>query len=173
MRTVLIGLTLALAAALLPGAAAAHDHAPPNALLVTETDSGDGTNYTTTWSRRSGKYCVVLHGDGTGRYQEPPVTWVPGTGIAVRFETPHRPARVDVTGYIAGDPLAGIPLVGGDPVPYELRKVEVDGRKMWEAALSPPPSPDLYLDVVARWRDTDGCGMQESAWTFRAGLLPV
>ncbi|HEX2294896.1 MAG TPA: hypothetical protein VHN37_06265 [Actinomycetota bacterium] len=173
MRTRPILLALAVTVALLPGPAPAHDHSAPDALLVTASDSGEGTNYTTTWSTRRGDLCAVLHGDGTGRYEEPPVTWVPGTAIAVRFETRHRPARVAVTGYVAGDPLAGIPLIGGDPVPHELRKVEVDGKTMWEAALSPPPSPDLYLDVVAHWRDTEGCGMQESAWTFRAGLLPI
>lgn len=151
----------------------AHDHRPPDALLVTDLGSGEGTGYTTTWATRSGNLCTVLHGDGIDRYQEPPVRWAPGTEIAVRFETSRRPARVRVTGYFAGDPLAGIPLFGGDPVPYELRRVEVDGITMWEAVLSPPPTVDLYLDVVARWRDTTGCGMQEAAWTFRAGLLPI
>ncbi|MDQ4126071.1 MAG: hypothetical protein M3134_10820 [Actinomycetota bacterium] len=174
MRTKLTVVALAVAGMqALPVPGFAHDHRAPDALLVTGLGSGEGTAYTTTWATRSGDLCAVLHGDGTGRYDGPPVRWAPGTEIAVRFETPRRPARVRVTGWFAGDPLAGIPLFGGDPVPYELRRLEVDGRTMWEAVLSPPPTVDLYLDVVAHWRDTTGCGLQEAAWTFRAGLLPI
>lgn len=174
MRTKLTIAAVALAGMqALSAPAVAHDHGPPDALLVTTLGSGEGTGYTSTWATRSGDLCTVLHGDGTGRYDRAPVRWAPGTEIAVRFETRRRPARVRVTGYFAGDPLAGIPLLGGDPVPYELRRVEVEGRTMWEAVLSPPPTVDLYLDVVAHWRDATGCGMQEAAWTFRAGLLPI
>lgn len=168
------GIVLAVVAGLgAPGAALAHDHMPPDALLVTDLDSGEGNNYTVTWARGDRFTCTVMVGDGIQRFEGPPVQWIPGTDIAVRFETRHRPTRVRVTGYLVGDPLAGVPIYGAVRVPYELRRVKVDGKIMWEAVLSPPPAPDLYLDVVARWKDQDGCGMQESAWTFRAGLLPI
>lgn len=116
--------------------------------------------------------CVTLAADGIPGYV-PPVQWVPGTDIAVRFATRHKPARVQVTAYLLGDPTTGTPIYGSTPVPHELRRVEVDGKVMWEAVLSPPPAADLYLDVVAHWKDQDGCGMQEAAWTFRASLLPI
>lgn len=156
--------------------AAARDRNPPDALLVTETDSGEGVNYTTsTWARGKGKarYCTVRVADGIQYWESPPVQWVPGLEIAVRFETAHEPAKVEVIAFLLGDPTTGTAIYGKVDVEHELRRVEVEGRKVWEAVLSPPPWPDLYLDVTARWEDRDGCGKQESAWTFRAGMLPI
>lgn len=174
MGTKLCGLALACAVAFgAPGAAVAHDHTSPEALLVTTTDSGPGTNYSTIWSQRSGRWCATLAADGIPAYGPTPVQWVPGTDIAVRFVTRHKPARVRATAYLLGDPTTGTPIYGSTPVPHELRRVEVDGKVMWEAVLDPPPAADLYLDVVAHWRDQDGCGMQEAAWSFRASLLPI
>jgi hypothetical protein len=172
MRTKVAGLGLALAAALLPGAAGAHDHAPPEAHLLTENDSGAGVRYTTTWARGNGESCVVTGGDGIWAWDAPPVQWVPDSPIAVRFSTRHRPTRVEVTGYLLGDPTTGTVIFGEVDVPAELRRVHVNGRTRWEAVLSPPPWPDLYLDVAARWKDAGGCHRQEAGWTFRAGLVP-
>lgn len=165
---------LAIAAALCaPEAAHAHDHRAPDAVLVTDMGSGTGTNYTTTWSERQGDLCATGVGDGIRTWDSPPVPWAPGTEMAVRFESRHKPASVRAVAYLVGDPLAGVPIFGEVHVSHELRRVEVHGKTMWEAVLSPPPSLDLYLDVVARWKDRSGCGTQQSAWTFRAGLLPI
>ena len=140
---------------------------------MTDFGSGPGAGYTTTWGWGNDRICTVMVGDGTRSWESPPVRWVPGTEMAVRFTSRHKPAHVNATAYLVGDPTTGTVIYGKTHVPYELRRVEVDGRTMWEAVLSPPPSPDLYLDVVAHWRDQDGCGRQEVAWTFRAGLLPI
>jgi hypothetical protein len=165
---------LALAAVLLaPATAVAHDHLPPRAVLVTDTDSGEGSAYTSSWAWRAGKHCAGVVADGTYAFEGPPVQWVPGTGIAVRFEKRQRPSHVMVRAYLLGDPLAGVPLFGRVRVPHELRRVEVDGKRTWEAVLSPPPWPDLWLDVTADWDDADGCGGQHAGWKFRAGLLPI
>lgn len=166
-----VAVALALVAGA-PGAAVAHDHRPPKALLVTERDSGRGHNYSTMWSWANGGYCAQEAGRETWS-PRPPVQWLPGDDIAVRFEKRHKPAYVLVRAFLIGDPASETPLYGETPVPHELRRVEVDGEVMWEAVLSPPPAPELYLDVVARWEDRDGCRMQESAWTFRASPLPV
>lgn len=168
---VFVALLLTLCAV---GPVTAHGHKPPGALLLTETDSGGGVNYSTsTWARSGGRFCTVRVADGLWYWEGPPVQWVPGTEIAVRFETPRKPSKVDVVAYLLGDPTTGTVIYGKVDVAHELRPADVEGRTMWEAVLSPPPWPDLYLDVVARWRDRRGCGMQESAWTFRAGLLPI
>ena len=113
-----------------------------------------------------------MHADGLWDYHDP-ARWLPTEGLLIRFASPRRPHRVDVDGYVLGDPIAGTPIYGHVEIPYELRRVLVDGRPMWEAVLDPPPAPDLYLDVTATWSDVDGCGMQSASWTFRAGLLPV
>lgn len=168
----LCGLALVSALAL-SGTAVAHDHLPPHAVLVTDIDSGEGMSYATTWTRRAGKYCATVVFDGFNHYGSPPVQWVPGTAIAVRFEKRQRPSRVNVRGFLLGDPTTGTAIYGEVPIPYELRRVDVGGETMWEAALSPPPWPDLYLHVMAVWEDVDGCGKQSARWTFRAGLLPV
>lgn len=165
---------LAVAAALCaPGAVRAHDHRAPEATLVTEMGSGPGTNYSATWSERDGRACAVSVADGIRGWGSPPVAWMPGTEIAVRLGSRHRPSHIRAVGYVVGDPTTGTAVYGEFKVPYELRPVEVDGKRMWEAVLEPPPSPDLYLDVVVQWKDRSGCGVQQSAWTFRAGLLPV
>lgn len=165
---------LAIAATLfVPATARAHDHVAPDAWLVTGMGTGAGTNYTATWSEKQGDLCATLVGDGIRSWSSPPVPWVPGTEMAVRFESRHKPSSVRPIAYLIGDPLAGVPIFGEIMVPYELRRVEVDGKKMWEAVLFPPPSLDLYLDVVARWKDQSGCGTQQASWTFRAGLLPI
>lgn len=166
------GLALAVLLAL-PAGASAHDHAVPKALLLTEHGSGEGSNYTATWAHGDGRYCSVLTGDGVYPWPGPPVQWVPGTGIAVRFETRHEPRKVVAHAFLLGDPTTGTPIYGEVDVPHELRKVRVDGKTMWEAMLSPPPWPDLYLDVWARWNDQDGCHPQVAGWRFRAGLLPI
>lgn len=165
---------LAVAAALCaPATAHAHDHVSPEALLVTGMGSGYGTNYTTTWSERQGDLCATLVGDGIRAWDSPPVPWAPGSEMAVRFESKHKPSSIRAIAYLLGDPTTGTAIYGEVKVPYELRRVEVDGKTMWEAVLSPPPALDLYLDVVARWKDQSGCGTQQAAWTFRAGLLPI
>lgn len=174
MGTKLGGLLLVLAAVLAAaGPAAAHDHTPPEAVLVTGTDSGSGASYGATWAKRDGRYCAVMVADGLYGFEGPPVQWVPSSEIAVRFETRHRPARVLVRGFLFGDPTTGTAIYGRIRVPHELRKVEVSGKTMWEAVLSPPPWPDLWLDVTADWKDVDGCHPQHAGWTFRAGLLPI
>lgn len=167
-----LGLALALALAL-PVSASAHDHVWPEAVLITETDSGAGVPYTASWSRRTGKLCSTLVADGLYGYEGPPVQWVPNTEMLVRFESRHRPSQVRAKAYLVGDPTIGTPIYGRVDIPHELRKVKVDGETRWEAVLSPPPWPDLYLQVDASWRDQDGCGGQHVAYTFRAGLLPI
>lgn len=174
MRTRALGVALVVAAALgTPGPATAHDHRAPEAVLVTEMGSGAGTNYSSTWSDREGRLCGIAVADGIRAWGSPPVPWMPGTDMAVRLGSRHRPTRVRALAYVVGDPTSGTPIYGEFKVPYELRPVEVDGKRMWEAVLEPPPSLDLYLDVVVQWKDRDGCGVQQSAWTFRAGLLPI
>jgi hypothetical protein len=172
MRTKLSGLALAAVLAA-PAPAVAHDHLPPRAVLVTDTDSGEGTVYTSSWARRAGKHCSVVVGGFSRLFEEPPVQWVPGTDIAVRFEKHQRPSHVIVRGFLLGDPTTGTAIYGRVRVPHELRRVEDEGKRMWEAVLSPPPWPDLWLDVQADWEDEDGCGGQHVGWRFRAGLLPV
>jgi hypothetical protein len=164
--------SLAACAALGAAPAAAHDHRPPEASIVTPRDSAEGRRDTFTWAIRDGRYCEVMHGDGPWR-SDRPVLWVPGDELVIRFETSHRPHRVDVKGYLVGDPTAGVPIYGQVEVPYRLRRARVDGRVVWEAVLDPPPAADLYLDVTVSWKDVDGCGMQSVSWTFRAGLLPI
>ena len=166
------GLALAMLLAL-PAGAWAHDHAVPDALLVTEQGSGEGRNYTATWARGSGRYCAVATTVGAYGWPGPPVEWVPGTEMAVRFDTRHKPTRVRAHAFLLGDATTETAIYGKVDVPHELRKVEVDGKTMWEAVLSPPPWPDLWLDVWARWNDQDGCHPQVAGWRFRAGLLPI
>lgn len=166
---------LAIATTLLvPATARAHDHVAPDAWLVTGMGTGSGVNYTTTWSEKQrGDICATLVGDGIRAWQSPPVPWAPGGEMAVRFESRHKPSSVRAIAYLLGDPTTGTVIYGEVKVPHELRRVEVDGKMMWEAVLFPPPALDLYLDVVARWKDQSGCGTQQAAWTFRAGLLPI
>lgn len=164
----------ALALAMLvfaPGTAAASG--PPDTVLLTDGDSREGSLAEAGWSIRTGWECVVRDYDGEYGFPGPPVRWVPGTEIVVRFETRQRPRRVEVGAFLLGDPTAGVPIYGKTSVPHELRRVEIDGKTMWEAVLSPPPWPDLYLEVMAEWKDPDGCDVRWALWKWRAGLLPV
>lgn len=158
-------------ALLAPTQAFAHDHGPPRALIVSPRDSVQGRMYTSTWARGHGRYCSVGVADGVPGSPHP-VQWLPGEELAVRFETRQRPARLFVDGYLLGDPFAGVPLFGRVEIPHELRRARIDGTVVWEAVLDAPPSPDLYIDLTALWKDVDGCGMQSASWAFWAGLLP-
>ena len=171
MGTKLWGVAL-VAALVFPAPAVAHDHEVPDAVLVTGQGSDVGSMYTATWAHRTGRHCSVVATEGPYPWPAPPVRWVPGTEMAVRFETRYQPTAVRAHAYLSGDPTTGTPIYGGVDIPHELRKVKVDGRTMWEAVLSPPPWPDLWLDVSADWDDVDGCGLQSAGWKFRAGLLP-
>lgn len=156
-----------------PGAAVGHDHTPPSATLITTTDSAEGAHAITSWASRSGGRCAVSVARGTYGWQGPAVQWIPGTEMAVRFDSRHRPAGVFARAFLFEDPTTGTPIYGEVYFPRKLRKVDVDGRTMWEAVLSPPPWPDMLLEVRARWRDRDGCAGQSASWWFRAGLSPV
>lgn len=166
--------TVALVAALVaPATAVAGDHAVPDAVLVTATDSEAGSLAEATWTTRSGDVCSTAVLDGEYGFPSPPVQWVPGTEIAVRFEKRRRPLVVAASAFLVGDPLAGVPIYGEVAIPHEMRRVKVDGKTMWEAVLSPPPWPDLYMEVEAEWDGSGGCGARRVLWKWRAGLLPL
>ena len=145
----------------------------PRAVLTTPNDAEEGSFASATWATRTSWECVIKVVDGEYGFPSPPVQWVPGTEIAVRFEKRERPRRVDVRAFLLGDPFAGVPLYGEMEIAYELRRVEVDGVTMWEAVLSPPPWPDLYLEVTAEWKRVPRCGARRATWKWRAGLLPI
>ena len=165
---------LALAALLLaPGAAAAHAHRAPEAVLVTADDSEPGALAESAWAIRTGRECVIKSGRGEHWYPKTPVRWVPGSEIAVRFETGERPRSVTARAFLLGDPTTSTPVYGEVSIPHELRRVEIDGETMWEAVLSPPPWFDLYMEVGAEWKRAGRCGPREATWVWRAGLLPI
>jgi hypothetical protein len=168
----LVALTL-VAALVAPAPATAHDDGPPEAVVVTSLGSRAAALHATEWASGDARRCAVISTDDYYEWRNPPVPWVPGTEIVVRFDTPHKPVRVRAIAFLSGDPTTGTPVYGKTEVPHELREAEVDGKKTWEAVLSPLPSPDLYVDVFARWKGVPGCGVREGAWSFRAGLLPL
>lgn len=171
MRTKLTA-TLVLMALGLPGAAGARPPGWPETSLVTASESRDGSFAGATWATGSAKDCVVAEVDGHYGFPGPPMRWVPGTEIAVRFETAERPRGVDSRAFLSGDPTTGTPIYGEVAIPDELRRVEIDGETMWEAVLSPPPWPDLYLEVAAEWKPAR-CGPRKATWKWRVGLLPI
>lgn len=116
---------------------------------------------------------MIAFAEGEYGFPSPPVRWVPGTEVAVRIESAERPRRVEARAFLFGDPTTGTPIYGQLEVPNELRRVEVEGETMWEAVLSPPPWPDLYLEVKAEWKRIPRCGERWATWKWRAGLLPI
>lgn len=171
MRTRVFVAALVLALGL-PGAAFALP-SWPNTSLVTENDSGAGSLAGATWAVPTRGDCAVVADDGHYGFPSPPVEWVPGSEIAVRFESAERPRRVYARAFLFGDPTTGTPIYGETKIPNELRRVQVHGEIVWEAVLSPPPWPDLYLEVTAEWKPLARCGPREATWKWRAGLLPV
>ncbi len=172
MRTKLVATAIVTTLGL-PGAAMARADRWPDASLMTENDSAAGSLAGARWAVPTGRECVVKVDDGRYAFPPPPVEWVPGTEIAVRFESAERPGRVDARAFLFGDPTTGTPIYGETEIPNELRRVEIDGEVVWEAVLSPPPWPDLYLEVAAEWKRVARCGPREATWKWRAGLLPV
>lgn len=156
-----------------PGGAAARGGGWPHATLVTDSASGEGSFAGATWAMPSRSECAIAVVDGEYGFPSPPVQWVPGTEIAVRLESPERPRHVDAIAFLLGDPTTGTPVYGKVDIPNEVRRVEVDGDEMWEAVLSPPPWPDLYLEVTAEWKRVPDCGPRRATWKWRTGVLPA
>lgn len=124
---------------------------PRTELRIADQRQGGGMVWAE-WTRRTGRYCTVMHGDGLGTYPDP-LTVAPGQHAA-RFllRSPRKPRRVSITAWRAADPW-GNPIGPGEELPFELEaRAAGDGTvRAWRAAFSVAPPPDYYLDLYVRW----------------------
>lgn len=167
MPVVLVSL---LVAAFLAPAASAHDHAPPRLFLVTDRGEQRGSVYVTEWANGGDGFCTVGIGDGVRGFSDP-VPFTPGQPMAIRFMKKQRPLKVIVTAWRLGIPVMNEPLGPNERVAVELRSTRHEGRLVWEAHFEAPLAADLYLDVVAKWKDEDGCGSERVFSTFHARVV--
>jgi hypothetical protein len=147
----------AAGAVLMPAAppAGAHDHRPPRVELAVAGKIQRGHFVTETWTRPSGDgLCATWHGDGFWGYPGPLEVSAGEHVVRFRMYKSQRP-RLHLT---MRRRLEKDGRGGGRDVPFHLRRRMRDGRQIWVAQFRLAVVRHVYLDAVARWRDTEGCG---------------
>jgi hypothetical protein len=157
----LVALALAASTALVP--ASADDHRPPQTVLRSPGDRQIGRPWTYVWGTRSGEVCAIAIADGVPNFDRAGMRWRPHQKVHLRLFKRHKPnklrirmyRRLDDHGYVTGKSRGAA---------YNLRRVTLDGRRIWIAGFFARPrrARHLYLDVHVGYRDVEGCGGMQS-----------
>jgi hypothetical protein len=154
---------LAVALGLWPASVAAHDHRPPHANVITETDRQRASRGGYEWAEKQGRFCSIVIADVVAVGAPEAVRTPVGERIRFRFKKDERPKAVTIRQYRDVN-RHGEPKGDGRWMFFTLGRVVVNGNVRWEARFDLNRPGHHYLRVDARWRDVDGCGPQEVEW---------
>ena len=170
MRNVLVRVVTVLSLAALAAPAAAHDHSPPSLTMRVEGEVQEGKLVYTGWyTKQTETSCV--HGDifGPDAYPEAIEVTRGSHSVRVRIAKRHRPDYLEVRTWQATTPEGG----AGPPdvVEHTLKPIRRDGRvRAYRILFDVSVLKDLYIKVLADWRDREGCGGElMGRWNFHLG----
>ncbi len=154
-------LAAAIAASVPPGIAAAHDHAPPEAVLETRRDHRDGIRITSCWIRGTQLGGAALCTQQETSFPEP--IDAPAGEATIIFDTRREPSRVRLRAY------RGL-RANGEPRPpaRRLELVPEPTPKGWILELElPTRHRDWFLEAKGVWPDINFPEDEQFAvWTF-------
>ena len=166
---------LSLVAVLLlafPAPAAAHDHAPPSALLRVGGFPWRGRVIRLDWVRaaRDGR-CVEKHRQRELTFGAPAPAEAGHYDVRLRLLTPHRP-RLKIRSWALADSDRK-PFGPPEAISYELERLSRGGRTLgWDAIFRVTVVQHRYLAVRGRWPDREGCDeKQRVLWTYHLRAL--
>lgn len=147
--------------------AAAHDHAPPRALLRANSETLQrGMLGTHCWTTRSGDGYVTGCGDSVWSF--PAAEYVePGSRVTLRIAKAQRPQELTVYAWKRLDEH-GQPAGPAIQLRSTGKRVRLDTRVVWDFTFTLSDAPrHYYIDVFGVWRDQEGArASQDASWTF-------
>jgi len=153
----------ALVVGLWPIGAGAHDHRPPRAHILTDTDRARMERGSYSWSEKQGRFCSSVISDAFLVSYPRAVDYTIGDRVRLRFRKHHKPDAVKIRQYREVK-KNGQPKGDGRRKFFTLGKVTVNGNVRWEARFEIKRPGHHYFDVTASWKDVDNCGGQAADW---------
>lgn len=156
----------ALVVAGVQASANAHDHRPPEAILMKgerELQRGNLGSYC--WTRPAGDGSFV--GECSDAVSGYPAAERVGedSKMRIRIFKTQRPRDFSLSAYrkIDADGFGR-----ARRIPFSLRRVVEDGETVaWDAVFNVnQPNRHYYLDAFGIWKDEQGGGNQDASWTF-------
>lgn len=152
--------------------AAAHDHAPPAAVLRGAGERQHGRVLSYFWTTPDEDLCVDTEGGNSFRFPRRILASPGATGRVILWK-PAAPVEVRLEAW-SDTKRDGSPRGKSIPIEAILAPKTRDGRTIaWKATFPTQPTPrHYYLRLEARWQDEEGCGgspdlgYQHGAWTF-------
>lgn len=163
----LIALTVLLG---VPVRAPASDHAPPEVLLRAAGARQDPGVGTVNWASRHGRFCTIMHADGTWDFPEQLTIPVTTGKVRIILRKPHIPIFSEIKAWPVLGP-DGRPVGPGSAVEHQMVPKGSGTRARWEAVFEPFPIGDMYVHATFMWDDRDNCGRQHGTWTFALRAL--
>ena len=152
-------LAAAIVASFPPGIAAAHDHAPPDAVLQTRQAHRDGTRIASCWIRGSKRAAICSQKETS--FPEP--IDAPGGAAVIIFQTRREPVRVRLRAF------RGLRTNGEPARPARrLAVVPEPTPRGWVLQFDlPTRHRDWFLEAKGVWTDaTFPDNEQFAVWTF-------
>jgi hypothetical protein len=117
------------------------------------------------WVRRRGHHCVATHRNGIPTFEPRIRVGRRHVKAKVVFEKARKPRRVRA---FAGRHLVAGNLAHPRRLDVRLRQRGSGRGRRWVAKMRVKVKRRAFVDVIAGWRDTEGCGGREgAAWSFR------
>jgi hypothetical protein len=156
----------------LQAAAPASDKLPPAAILHAAGKAQKGSLWSYGWSRPGlpGE-CVGGNADGVIRFRGHGLSIGFGERVLkIKFHKRERPRSVQIESWTQID-QDGYPVGQSRVLPNRVVRRGNGESRRWIVRLKKLlVSGDLYLDVFARWRTTNGCGrVNDASWFFHVG----
>jgi hypothetical protein len=152
-------LAAAIVASIPPGMAAAHDHAPPDAVLETRRAHREGNRIASCWIRGTKRAAICSQAETSF----PEAIDAPGGATVIIFETRREPTRVRLRAY------RGLRTNGEPARPAKrLEAVPEPTPKGWVLQFDlPTRHRDWFLEVKGVWTDVNFPEDEQFAvWTF-------
>ena len=160
----MVVVAVAVASSLPTNPVVAHDHEEPSSVLIVQGERQYPRWIDSYWVTRwpfGDRGCTVVHSDGRpGPYFPAPMSVRAGpTDVVLRFFTRHRPRDVIVRTWRVEPGL--LPVAPDRPEVMLVRKKRGGLTFAWDAVYRELLVGDSYIEVIAVWRDRQGCGGRE------------